>query len=548
LHNINRAWRLGALMIWGLAAGPAAAAAEADCASCHEQSKTISASVHNSLGCASCHEKHETYPHPAGVPKPRCASCHENVAGEHAQSVHGQELAKGNAAAPDCNVCHGDVHEVRRTSSPEFRAKVPETCGMCHTEVAQQFQASVHGKALAAGEPEAPLCNDCHGEHTILRPRDARSPVSPQHIRETCGSCHADVRLSRKFGMPADRLVSFDESFHGLAAKAGSQTVANCASCHGVHNILPSTDRASTIHPKNLGNTCGQCHPGAGQRFAISQVHTVEGRSEPAGVAYVRQFYLIVIPLTLGFMILHNAGDWLRKLILMRAGAPRVVAQYPGEIRMLPFERWQHGLLVISFAVLVWTGFALKYPDQWWARPLLVTEHLRGVVHRAAGVVMIAVSLAHVVSLVVNRGLRNHWKEMLPNRRDPREAVSNLAYNVGLMPNKPPRSSHSYVEKLEYWAVIWGTAVMAATGVMLWANNWMLAMFPKSWLDVATSIHFYEALLATLSIVIWHFYSVIFDPDVYPLDMAWLTGRTVRQRQANVLSEEKPVESPSTGD
>ena len=509
---------------------PVGRAAEGDCSGCHEQAKKITGSVHTDLGCASCHENHETYPHPAGVEKPKCAFCHEAVAGEHAKGVHGQELAAGNAAAPECATCHGDVHEVVRPSSPAFRNKVPETCGMCHSEVSQQFVASVHGKALAKGVPEAPLCNDCHGEHGLLRRQDTESPVNAAHIRQTCGNCHGNVRLSRKFGLPADRMVSFDQSFHGLAAKTGSQTVANCASCHGVHNILASADPASTIHPTNLGKTCGKCHPGAGRRFVIGQVHTVEGGSEPAAVAFVRRSYLILIPLALGLMILHNAGDWLRKVFYLRGSqAPRVIPQADGELRMYPFERVQHALLVISFGVLVWTGFALKYPDQWWARPLLIHEQLRGIAHRTAGIMMIAVSVMHAISLIASRRLRAHWKGMLPNRRDPQEALSNFAYNIGILNNKPSRSSHSYIEKAEYWAVIWGTGVMALTGVALWANNWMLTMFPKSWLDVATSVHFYEALLATFSIAVWHLYSVILDPDVYPLDTAWLTGRSVRR-------------------
>jgi len=87
------------------------------------------------------------------------------------------------------------------------------------------------------------------------------------------------------------------------------------------------------------------------------------------------------------------------------------------------------------------------------------------------------------------------------------------------------------VGKAEYWAVIWGTAVMAATGVLLWAVKYTLAWLPKTWLDVATAVHFYEAVLATLAIVVWHFYSVIFDPDVYPVDTAWLTGYSVKKRR-----------------
>jgi cytochrome b subunit of formate dehydrogenase len=194
---------------------------------------------------------------------------------------------------------------------------------------------------------------------------------------------------------------------------------------------------------------------------------------------------------------------------------------------MLPFERVQHAVLALSFMTLVWTGFALKFPDQWWARPLLLlarTHDMRSLIHRVAASVFIAVSLTHLVSLIVSRKLRNHWKEMIPKVRDAREASGNFAYNLGLGNTPPARSSHSYIEKAEYWAVIWGAVIMTATGVMLWANSLVMRLLPKLWLDVATSIHFYEAVLAALAIVVWHFYSIIFDPDVYPLNTAFLTG------------------------
>jgi cytochrome b subunit of formate dehydrogenase len=292
-----------------------------------------------------------------------------------------------------------------------------------------------------------------------------------------------------------------------------------------------------------LPKTCGQCHPGAGTRFAISQVHVAEGRTEPAALRWIRQFYLLLIPVTIGLMLLHQGGDWIRKLVRLRfqrisarrkpvLPAEREVARAPhGELRMLPFERVQHAVLAISFIALVWTGFALKYPDSWWARPLLVLESshaIRSLIHRIAAVIFMAVTLTHLVSLLVNRKLRQHWMEMLPNRRDPREALAGFAYNIGLGSAPPERSAHSYVEKAEYWAVVWGAVVMVATGLLLWANNLAMRMLPKSWLDVATSVHFYEALLATLAIVVWHFYSIIFDPDVYPLNTAFLTGYSVK--------------------
>jgi formate dehydrogenase gamma subunit len=412
---------------------------------------------------------------------------------------------------------------------------------MCHTDVATAYQASVHGKAVARGILQAPVCTDCHGEHSILPPSNAASPVNSQNIRDTCGACHGDVRLARKFGLPADRLVSFDASFHGLAAKAGSQTVANCASCHGVHNILPSSDPRSTIHVKNLAATCGRCHPGAGKRFAIGHIHLTEARSESSAVGWVRRTYLWLIPFTIGLMLLHNAGDWARKLYrlrLSRRAHRRIPVASEPQFRMFGFERLQHALLAISFLTLVWSGFALKYPDQWWARPMLQWEStgsVRSIVHRIAAVAFMAVAMMHAISLFASARLRRHWKGLLPKAQDIRDGVGSLGYNVGLLKERPALPNHSYIEKAEYWAVVWGAVVMIVTGVTLWANDFAMAWMPKSILDVATSVHFYEAVLATLAILVWHFYSVIFDPDVYPLDTAAITGYSTRPR--NVESE-----------
>src|SRR5579864_4877200 len=448
-------WRAGAwrhaglaaclpVILWATSASCLAQDAKsAACAGCHDVGQKIAKGAHVPLACLTCHIKHEQYPHPEDIPKPACASCHEQVAADQARGIHGQESRKGNAAAPECSTCHGAAHEVVGTKSTAFRAGVADTCGMCHSDIAHEYQASVHGKAIARGVLQAPVCTDCHGEHSILPPSNLASPVNGRNIRATCGSCHGDVRLARKFGFPADRLVSFDASFHGLAAQAGSQTVANCASCHGVHNILPSSDARSTINIKNLATTCGRCHPGAGKRFAIGPVHLTEARSDTTAVGWVRRFYLWVIPVTIGLMLIHNAGDWARKLYRLRLGRSVNLTPAPAasaQIRMFAFERLQHALLAVSFFILVWSGFALKYPDQWWARPMLVLEGLRPVrslVHRVAALVFIAVTVMHVISLVASRKLRRHWRELFPVRRDIHESVETMAYNIGLRA-KPP--------------------------------------------------------------------------------------------------------------
>jgi cytochrome b subunit of formate dehydrogenase len=537
---------IAALSVFALSGQPKPPAAPVDCLGCHEEhAKTVAASAHAPVTCAQCHTKHADYPHPEGLPKPGCIACHVSQAGDHKRSVHGEQIAAGDAAAPSCDSCHDKAHETKRTKDAAFHKSVPDTCGLCHAPVLEAYQASVHGKALAAGISEAPVCTDCHGEHSILRPKSKGSSVAPAAVSETCGRCHGDLRLSRRFGLPSDRITTFENSFHGLASRTGAQSVANCASCHGYHNILPSSDPKSTIHTANLSKTCGNCHPGAGSRFTISPIHVAEGGVEPWQTRLPRQFYLILIPLTIGLMFLHNAGDWIRKLHALRlqpAAAP-ALQRAEGEIRMLPLERLQHLLLALSFFALVWTGFALKYPDQIWAKPLVGLEQwmpVRGVVHRTAGVVMILVSLLHVYLLATRRDLRLHWLHLMPRWRDVTEASRMFAYNIGLSSTRPVISSHSYIEKAEYWAVVWGTGLMAVTGVLLWANNWMLAWLPKVWLDFLITVHLYEAILATLAIAVWHFYGVIFDPDVYPLDTAWLTGRTVRRHPANPLESEPP--------
>lgn len=515
---------------------PPPAAPNSVCAGCHDQESKLKSSAHASVACASCHLKHEEYPHPEKLPKPQCVTCHEGTVREYEQSEHAAQMKKGNGSAPECSTCHGGVHEAARALSSEFHKAVPETCGMCHTAEAAQFAGSVHGKAVAAGLRDAPVCSDCHGGHRVLKAKDPRSSVFPGSVPDTCGHCHGDLRLARRFGLPADRLNTFQQSFHGLALKSGSQRVADCASCHGFHDILPSSDPASRTHPRNLARTCGSCHPGAGSRFALGPIHEVQGKNAPAPIRWVELFYAFLIPAALGFMLLHHAGDFIRKLMSMRFRGRHVPMQIlrrvePHHERMYRAERIQHALLASSFLVLVYTGFALHYPDAWWSSWFLHWESrypVRGTVHRAAGAVLIVTSVIHLVTLIVNRTLREHWKEMLPRKEDLREMAAGTLWRLGLLREKPHRSPHSYIEKIEYWALIWGTAVMALTGLLLWFNDWTLSVLPKVWLDLSRIVHFYEAVLAALSILVWHFYMVIFDPSVYPLDTAFLTGYSPR--------------------
>ncbi len=206
-----------------------------------------------------------------------CARCHsrvvemqrfnlrqQNPVGSYESSVHGLAVARGVTNAAVCTDCHGS-HDLHRSTNPESKLywkNVPGTCGKCHENVERTYARSVHGKALAEGVRDTPVCTDCHGEHTIAAVKSAESSVSPANVPNTCAQCHAAQRLITQYQLPPDVVSTYAQSFHGLALAGGNPTVANCASCHGAHDILPASDPLSSVNPKALPQTCGKCHPG----------------------------------------------------------------------------------------------------------------------------------------------------------------------------------------------------------------------------------------------------------------------------------------------
>jgi formate dehydrogenase gamma subunit len=332
--------------------------------------------------------------------------------------------------------------------------------------------------------------------------------------------------LTREFGVAGERVSSYKDSYHGLASELGSKVVANCASCHGVHNILPSSDSRSMISVNNLPKTCGQCHIGAGINFATGKIHltselvTATGAQDAGviGTRIVRWIYIPLIVLVIGGMAVHNGLIWFRKAAAKKRQAREIV-------RLTVNQRVQHWLLLTSFIALVLSGFALQYPDSWLASLLGGSEYLRRTIHRIAAVVMLAVGVYHLAYLAMAKGGRLWLKDMLVRAKDFSDALGNLRYYLGLSKVKPKIARFGYAEKAEYWAVVWGTIIMGLTGLMIWFKLGIFAFLPRWAIDIALAIHFYEAVLATLAIIVWHFYHVIFDPDVYPVNFAFLDGR-----------------------
>jgi formate dehydrogenase gamma subunit len=530
------------------------------CEECHAQEVSdLASSIHGQAAkngdpdapkCVSCHGPIHAVKASSEADSPvarknmadTCAKCHSDAgflsrheipvahpADSYKQSVHGRAVALGKDAAT-CSSCHGthDIYPATDARSRVNHWKVPATCGQCHKEIAREFNESVHGEAVKDGVRDAPVCIDCHGEHLIMDPKNPGSPLNAENVSsQTCGRCHGDPRLALRYDLPVDRLTSYAESYHGLALKEGKVTAANCASCHGVHDILRSSDPRSTVNSANLRKTCGQCHKGVVEaKFAIGPIHvqTGAGPNHPV-VEWIRWTYWLLIPATLGFMLLHNLLDFLAKLI-RRQPRHETGAQVTRMNRNFRIAHWG---VILSFPTLVITGFALKYSEAWWARPLLIGEGhfgFRGALHRTAAVVLVASTVYHVIHLAMNRRDRRLFvKAMLPELKDATDLVQVFSYNLGRTKIEPQFKKFNYAEKMEYWAFMWGTVVMTITGCLLWFNNFTLRHFPKWVSDAATAVHYYEALLATFSILIWHFYMVIFDPLVYPMDTAFIDGK-----------------------
>jgi len=236
----------------------------------------------------------------------------------------------------------------------------------------------------------------------------------------------------------------------------------------------------------------------------------------------VRVFYVILIILVVIFMYFHGGIDFIRKWLAARK---KEGAKYYE--RLTVNERIQHGLLAVSFTILVITGFALKYPDAWWVGIFFhpPASAMRSLLHRIAGVLVVLLGIYHILYMVSSRRGRSHMVALIPTFKDLLDAFKTMGYDLGISKERPKFGRYSYIEKIEYFGALWGTFVMVVTGFILWYPKYFSLFLPSWGVNVARLIHFYEAILASMTILVWHLYSVMFDPDVYPMNWAKITGK-----------------------
>ncbi len=529
------------------------------CADCHDD--VAEAYVQHGQGvvgespyvptCADCHGSHhilapdeeESSVNPRNL-SGTCAKCHEDQAfldkvgirfkhpvEVYQQGVHGKELPGVKASAATCIDCHGTGNDAHRILPPgKIQSSInyfniAGTCGRCHESIEEEYEKGIHGQLVAQGEVDSPTCTNCHGEHGILPASDPRSPVSPFRVAEaTCTPCHDSANLNERYELPTGTQTSFVDSYHGLKSQNGDTKVANCASCHGAHLILPSSDPESSVNPANVAKTCGHCHAGITEETASKTRIHVPLAADASGLpALFKRIYQVLIALVIGGMFFYCLLDWLRQI--------RNVMAKQQVRRMEVDEVLQHAVLAISFSILVLTGFALRFYDAWWAQLIFGHEggaHLRGLIHRVAAVVMTIGAFWHLGYLMTTKG-RIFLKDMAPRFEDAMQALGMFKYNLGLTNKVPEMRRFSFVEKAEYWALIWGTVVMALTGAFLWFEKYIVQYTGQELIDIFHVIHYYEAWLAFLAILIWHMYGVIFNPHAYPMNPSWINGKMPKE-------------------
>lgn len=525
-----------------------------------------------------------------------CLACHENE-----MEGHKAANAKALAASPHkdlkCQDCHTTINAAPHT--PEM-LKTKATCAACHTDAADAYARSSHArKDIAKGDH--PTCITCHGAgdpHAIV---DAGKWPRERKV-QLCSDCHRQAHRMEKYGVDPDAVPSYEESFHGKALlRFGNTKVAICTDCHGHHDVLAPSNPASPTNRANAAKTCGQpgCHVGAKMNFAMSGANHLRLKVKQVPVLHFEElFFRLLTGCTILFLLGGVALD-LRREIFHRGPNPRpgrliglvvtisflfivaalgmatlgirgalwsgiaavallalalllyVVRPHKSKDkngtryqRFTVAQRLQHGLLALSFTTLVLTGMPLRFPQVDWLRAMnlaLGGLEVSRYAHRVAAVVLIGTWIWHTLYLVYRwhkAGYTLQSWTMWPSRKDLRDFIEVSKYYLGLAKEEPKYGRFQFREKFDYFAVYWGMPIMVFSGLVLWFPIYWGNRLPEIGLSMAYIAHSDEAVLAFLTIVLWHFYNTHFNIDTFPMNPVFYSGTLTREE----MEREHPLE------
>lgn len=190
-------------------------------------------------------------------------------------------------------------------------------------------------------------------------------------------------------------------------------------------------------------------------------------------------------------------------------------------LRFSRFRRLEHWVNTTSFLTLGFTGLIQKFSQA--PISLFFLEQLGGVevvriIHRVSAVILVLITVVHIGDAFYSWYVKRKPLSMLPGKEDITNAWGILLYNIGIRKEQPEQGFYTFEEKFEYWALIWGTVLMSATGFILWNPILANRLLPGAWIPAAKAAHGLEAILAVLAILIWHMYHVFikhFNKSMY---------------------------------
>ncbi len=195
-----------------------------------------------------------------------CLACHSqpgmtNSSGASV-TINADHFQKSVHGSLSCTDCHTSIN-----GFPHPAKVQPVECGACHTSEGSGVTESVHAKVGAVA------CLDCHGNpHAIVPVASPQSPVYPLNVPRTCGRCHGNPEVAKKYGFP-NVYAMYMDSIHGFAVtQDGLLVAATCSSCHGTHKILSHTNPQSSTYRTNIPDTCGKCHAGPKSEY-LAGIH-----------------------------------------------------------------------------------------------------------------------------------------------------------------------------------------------------------------------------------------------------------------------------------
>ncbi len=198
-------------------------------------------------------------------------------------------------------------------------------------------------------------------------------------------------------------------------------------------------------------------------------------------------------------------------------------------------HRLQHILLLVSVTLLILTGFPMKYAYTSWA-PYAVALFggfdLMFRIHLVAAVLLVIAAIYHIIYAISYALKHGPTWDMVPSVQDVKDAFNHIRYLVGLTDKHPHFGRYNYLQKFEYFAVVWGLFFMGITGFFLWFPQVGAMFFPRWILGVFRVIHSNEAFLAMLAIAFGHFFMEHFNPDVFPMNKTWLNGKISLEKMA----------------